>query len=97
MQLQLRDYRIRHGQLDAWITAWKAHIVPIREATGFQVMGAWADRDNDRFVWVLRYDGADGFRAADARYYASPERLGLRPDPAELIDEARQTMVESVW
>jgi hypothetical protein len=96
MQIQLRDYRIRHGEIGAWIAAWKSHIVPLREAAGFVLIGAWADVPEDRFVWLLGYPGAEGFQVADDHYYASQERRQVQPDPSDLIEEARQTMVVAV-
>jgi hypothetical protein len=36
-------------------------------------------------------DGWDAFEAADAAYFASPERRGFDPDPARLIEEQRNT------
>ena len=82
--------------MDAWIAGWKSQVVPLREEAGFRLIGAWADVQNDRFVWLLGYSGAEGFQAADARYYASQKRKELQPDPAGLIEEARQTMVDAV-
>jgi hypothetical protein len=38
--------------------------------------------DSDELVWILGYDGSDGFANADRRYYASAERKALDPDPA---------------
>lgn len=70
MEIQLRDYRIRQGQMDSWIAGWKSAIVPLREE--------------------------EGFEAANDRYYASPRRKALHPEPSELIAEARRTMVEAV-
>ena len=96
MQIELRDYRIRPGQMDAWIAAWRSGVVPLREEQGFQVIGAWADADHDRFVWLLGYSGEDGFEAANDRYYASPARQALHPEPSELIEEARTAKVEAV-
>jgi NIPSNAP len=96
MQIQLRDYRIRHGQMDAWIAGWKSRVVPLREEAGFRLIGAWVDAREDRFLWLLGYSGSDGFQAADDRYYASQERRELQPDPADLIEEASQTMVDAV-
>lgn len=96
MEIQLRDYRIRHGQMDEWVSQWRTRIVPLRTEAGFDVIGAWVDAPNDRFVWLLGYSGADGFHAADDRYYASQQRRELHPDPAALIEEARQSMVDAV-
>lgn len=96
MQIQLRDYRIRHGQMDAWIAGWKSQVVPLREEAGFRLIGAWVDAQDDRFVWLLGYSGAEGFQAADHSYYASQKRRELQPEPSELIEEARQSMVDAV-
>jgi len=96
VEIELRDYRIRPGQLEAWIEGWRSGVVPLREEAGFHILGAWVDRKNDRFIWLLGYAGADGFEAADNRYYSSGQRASLRPDPAELIEEARQVTVEAV-
>lgn len=96
MEIQLRDYRIRQGQMDSWIAGWKSAIVPLREDEGFRVIGAWVDAEHDRFVWLIGYSGDDGFEAANDRYYASPRRKALHPEPSEFIEEARKTMVEAV-
>ena len=45
---------------------------------------------------LLGYSGADGFQAADDRYYASPRRHALHPEPSRLIEVATQAMVETV-
>ncbi len=96
MEIQLRDYRIRAGQMDAWIAGWTAGVVPVRQEFGFEIIGSWVDRQNDRFIWLIGYSGADGFGAANDRYYASPRRTALQPEPSDLIEEARKVMVDSV-
>src|SRR5688500_6977324 len=68
---QLRIYEIEPGQIEAWLHEWRAHIAPLRRRLGFHVLGPWLD--GATFVWMLGYEGDDGFAAADARYYASTE------------------------
>ena len=96
MEIQLREYRIRHGEMDAWIAGWESHVVPLRREAGFRLIGAWVDAPGNRFVWLIGYSGVEGFQAADDRYYASHQRRAVQPDPAELIEETRHTMVDSV-
>ena len=96
MEIQLRDYRIRPGHLEEWLDGWRSGVRPLREQAGFRVLGAWVVPEQNRFVWVLEYTGAEGFSAADERYYASPERAALRPDPAELIERVETAMVTAV-
>ena len=86
MEWQLRSYTINDGELAEWIEEWRTHVAPLRRKLGFRVLGPWVD--DDTFVWLLGYDGDDGFAAADGRYYASPERKNIDPDPARHIKHA---------
>jgi len=93
---QLRIYRIKEGRMEEWLAGWKRGVLPLRRKLGFRIEGAWEVRGKDTFVWILTYDGPEGFEARDAAYYASPERKALKPDPAELIEEADTYTMTSV-
>ena len=84
-QYELRSYRIRDGELDAWVAEWLEHVVPLRHAHGFELLGPWLAEDG-RFVWII---GHEDFDIADASYYASNERLAIEPDPARHITETQ--------
>ncbi len=87
MAIQLRDYRILEGSLDQFIEEWRTHRAPLRRGSGFAIEGSWTVVGESRFVWLLTFPGDwDAFDAADQRYYASPQRSKIRPDPARLID-----------
>jgi hypothetical protein len=96
MEYQLRQYRIRDGQMDEFVDAWLRGVYPLRRKFGFTFVGAWRVDGADEFVWILGYDGPDGFAAADRRYYASTERKTMSPDPAALIEHPVQSMLRSV-
>ncbi len=100
MQLVPRIYTIRPGELDEWLAEWREHVVPLRRAAGFEVLGAWttdeAGAEPVTFTWLLGYDGPGSLEAANAAYYHSPERQALEPDPARHIAEARQLSVPAV-
>ena len=97
MATQLRDYRIRAGDLERFVTEWTALLAPLRRAHGFTIPGAWTIPDEDRFVWLLAHpDGWEAFERADAAYFASPERAALDPDPARLIEEQRNVRLVEV-
>jgi hypothetical protein len=91
---QLRIYEIEPGQIDAWIDEWREHVAPLRERLGFRMLGPWLD--GATFVWLLGYEGEDGFAAADARYYASAERRSVEPDPARHILSSQNRMLREV-
>lgn len=95
--VQLRDYRIVDGELDRFVDEWRALLAPLRRACGFEIGGAWRVTEEDRFVWLLVHPGGWGaFDAADAAYFASPERASFKPDPARLIAEQRNVRVEAI-
>ncbi len=96
MEYQLRHYKIKSGAMRKFLDAWLAGVYPLRKKFGFSFAGAWQLEGTDEFVWVMAYDGPDGFAAADARYYASAERKALRPDPAQFIEKPDQRMMRSV-
>jgi hypothetical protein len=86
-QSQLRIYRLKPDTLPRFLDVWRTDVLPLRRRHGFEVRGAWYSEASNEFVWMLSYAGLDGFAAADARYYASPERQALPParDPAQFI------------
>jgi hypothetical protein len=85
MQWQLRIYRAQPGGLDAFVDEWRRHLLPLRQAMGFQVIGPWVTEDQ-RFVWLI---GHEDLAAQDAAYYASPERAAVDPDPARHLADAQ--------
>jgi NIPSNAP len=88
MAVQLRDYRIREGQLDVFVTEWRTQLAPLRGQMGFTIPGVWTVPEESRFIWLLAHPGDwNAFEEADAAYYASPRRKAIAPDPARLIEE----------
>lgn len=87
---QLRMYRVQPGRMDDWVAEFRAHVRPLRESMGFTVLGPWVGED-ERFVWLI---GHDDLEAADASYYASPERVALDPDPARQLAGVQTFVLE---
>ena len=96
MELVLRIYTINPGEMEEWIAEWRMHVLPLRRRLGFELLGAWVSEETSTFTWLLGYDGPDGFAAANAAYYDSPERAALDPDPARHIAEARELPVRAL-
>lgn len=96
MEYQLRHYRIRAGAMDEFIDAWLRGVYPLRRKFGFTFAGAWRVDGADEFIWIIGYDGPQGFAAADKAYYASPERKRMSPDPAQFIEEPTTKTVRTV-
>jgi hypothetical protein len=96
MELVLRIYTIKPGEMDDWVDEWRTHVLPLRRRLGFEVLGAWVSDEDDTFAWLLGYEGGEGIEAANAAYYDSPDRAALDPDPVRHIAEARQLSVRAL-
>ena len=93
MTIQLRRYVIQKDRMDAFLKVWRESIVPLRHKHGFRVTGAWITQDRNEFVWLVTHDG--DFAAAEARYYASPERGAISPSPSGSIAKSEVTFATS--
>jgi hypothetical protein len=92
MHWELRLYRPKPGAFDSFLAEWREHVLPLRRAHGFEVLGPWR-ADDGRFVWIL---GHDALGAADAAYYASAERRAIEPDPARHLDSVEHVGMEEL-
>jgi len=88
--VQLRRYEIKPGEMDAFLPAVRAAFA-VREQYGFAVAFALVDEERNQFVWAVTHDG--DFAAAEAEYYASPERAALPMNPADHIADFHVGMV----
>lgn len=95
MEYQLRDYKVKKGQLSAFVREWLSKVYPLRLKSGFRVIGAWTV-GKDRFIWMLGWEGPGEFEEADRSYYQSPERTQLKPDPARHLAGTSKHMMTSV-
>ena len=91
MRYELRLYTIKDGELDRWVAEWREHVLPLRRAHGFDVLGPWIISRENRFVWII---GHDDFEAANDAYYESPERQAVDPDPARHVAEAQTWLMD---
>ena len=89
MRFQLREYTIEEGRLDDFVREWREVVLPLRVSLGFSVLGPWIEREANRFVWIVGYDG--DVEAANEAYYESDQRKAMNPDPARLLAGAPRT------
>jgi hypothetical protein len=86
-------YQIAPGKVDEFAREWRAGVVPLREQFGFRVENACVVDGADTFVWIVSYQGEGSFDDANERYYNSPERKALQPNPARHIASQQTWMV----
>ena len=93
---QLRIYTINRGKMQTWIKEWREGIYPLRLKYGFKVEGAWVIERDNKFVWILTYNGPDSWENKDAAYYDSSDRKGIDPNPARHIAYAETKFISSI-
>lgn len=93
---QLRTYTVCEGLLDEWTDRWHKLIVPLRLEFGFEIHGAWLDRERHQFVWVISYEGPESFADRNAKYWASPKREQMGLDPKDYLVETDVREVDAV-
>jgi hypothetical protein len=96
MICQLRTYEIKPGQMEEFVALFRDHLVPLREAYGYEVLGAWNDPEDGTFVWVVGHEAPDGWDAAEKTYYDAPERASIPRDPKEFLVSAKTQLLQPV-
>ena len=95
-QTQIRIFTINKGKMDIFLDGWQKGVYPLRLKAGFKIEGAWVVREKNKFIWIVSYDGPEGFEAKDSAYYASQARTTLKPDPAEYIADVEKYFITNV-
>src|SRR3712207_6252359 len=93
---QLRRYRVRPGQMAAFVDVWRTQVVPARRAHGYTVDGAWLEEDEGLFVWVVSFEGDRPWDEVEAAYYASPERTSIDPSPTVFLATVETELLRPV-
>jgi hypothetical protein len=91
---EIRIYTIHPGKMDSFVSAWQKGVYPLRTKAGFKIENAWVVKESNKFIWVISYDGPEGFTAKDSAYYASQPRKVLQPDPAGFVADRQHYFIE---
>lgn len=92
---QLRIYRLRDGAMDEFLALWHEHVLPARRALGFELVGAWVDREAREFAWVVRHPSGD-IRRAERAYLESAEKAAIPRRPGELFESSEVRVMHPV-
>lgn len=92
---QVRIFTINKGKMNEFLSAWQKGVYPLRIKNGFKIEGAWVVQGKNKFIWILSYDGPEGFEAKDSAYYASQARTTLKPDAADYIADSENYFINA--
>lgn len=56
MLFELRQYKIRPGQMERWVRLMEDEIIPFQVARGMVILGSFCgEADPDTYVWLRRF------------------------------------------
>jgi hypothetical protein len=96
---ELRQYRLRPGQREAWLTFMEEEIVPFQISKGMVIAGMFCgEEDKDLFVWLRRFESEEERERLYAAVYQSETwKTKFNDRVGELIDreQIRVTRIEA--
>jgi len=96
---ELRQYRMRPGQREAWVNCMEEEIIPFQVSKGMVICGSFVgEEDPDLYVWIRRFDSEeDRERQYEAVYQSDYWKNDVGPRVGELIDreQIKVTRIEA--
>ncbi len=88
MLFELRQYKIKPGQRDAWVRLMDDEIIPFQVSKGMAVLGSFVgEEDESVYVWIRRFkDEAERERLYEEVYQSDYWRDEIGPRIPEMMD-----------
>src|SRR3712207_5613783 len=88
MLFELRLYRMRPGQRDAWVKFMEEEIIPFQISKGMVIVGSFiGEQDQDQYVWLRRFENEEERVALYKAVYESDHwKNTIGPRVGELIN-----------
>lgn len=69
---ELRQYKVRPGQMDAWLKCMEEEIIPFQVAQGMVICGSFRGEEDDSvYCWLRRFESEAQREALYAAVYES--------------------------
>jgi len=90
---ELRQYKVRPGQMENWLKIMEDEIIPFQVAKGMVISASFRGEDDDSvYVWIRRFESEEQRKALyDAVYGTTEWTEGISPRLTEVLD--RDAMV----
>lgn len=88
---ELRQYRTRPGQREAWLKYMDEVIIPFQVSKGMVVVGSYAgEEEEDLYVWIRRFESEEERQALyDSVYGNERWKNELSPKVGQMIDREK--------
>jgi quinol monooxygenase YgiN len=97
--IELRQYKIVHGQRDRFIALFDKEFLETQEAEGMTVVGQFRDRaDPDRFTWIRAFPNMDARQKSLTAFYTGATWLAHRGTANPLLfDNDNVLLLRPAW
>jgi hypothetical protein len=91
MFFELREYRTKPGQREAWVRFMEEVIIPFQVSKGMVVAGSFVStEEDDLYVWIRRFDSEEQCEALYQAVYQSDEwKNVIAPQISAMMDRER--------
>jgi hypothetical protein len=88
MLFELRQYKIKPGQRDAWVRLMEDEIIPFQVSKGMVILGSFVGEEDDSvYVWIRRFkDEAERERLYEEVYQSDYWRDEIGPRIPEMME-----------
>ena len=90
---ELRQYKVRPGQMETWLKTMEEEIIPMQTAAGIVICASFRGEDDDSvYVWIRRFESeAERERLYDEVYGSDLWKDDISPRLSSMLD--REAMV----
>jgi NIPSNAP protein len=98
MFFELRQYRVRAGQREAWVRLMEEEIIPFQIAQGMVVIGSFVgEQEEDLYVWIRRFESEEAREALYAKVYQSDRwQNDFSPRVGDMLDREKTVVTRLV-
>jgi len=95
---ELREYKVRPGQLEAWVKMMEEEIIPFQVSKGMVITGSfYGETDPTIYVWTRRFESEEQRVALYAAVYESDHwKTQLAPRVPEYLDRSGMVITRIV-
>lgn len=88
MLFELRQYRVKPGQQEAWVKCMEEEIIPFQTKMGMVIVGSFIGAEDDStYVWIRRFDDEEHRQQCYQAVYESDYwKNEIAPKTGEMLD-----------
>lgn len=88
MFFELRQYQVRPGKMDEWVSMMENEIIPYQRSKGMIIVGSFTcPGDESLFMWIRRFESEEDKESLyEATYQSDRWQKEMLPRVGELID-----------